>query len=74
MRPPSRYRITAELGREARCSKCGDWWPADDEFFYMANGVPHSWCKACYVADRVAKGRRQGYGNRRAHNDHARAS
>lgn len=45
-----RYRLT-ELGPEARCSKCREWWPADSEFFYQqADGCPHSWCIACYTA------------------------
>lgn len=56
-RPPERFR-TSELGPEARCSKCRDWWPIDREFFYFQNdGKPHSWCKACYVAWRNAKRR-----------------
>lgn len=39
-----------------RCSGCHSWWPADREFFYMLpNGQPHSWCKACYIADRAAR-------------------
>jgi hypothetical protein len=67
----SRFRQT-ELGLEARCSKCGEWWPADSEFFYMLHGRPHSWCKACYIADRVAKGVRRNYGARQAYMDHAR--
>lgn len=33
---------------EKRCSKCGDWWPADLEFFHRSNGNGlNSWCKAC---------------------------
>jgi hypothetical protein len=40
---------TTEIGREARCIKCGEFWPADLEFFYFKKGVPHSWCKACYT-------------------------
>lgn len=56
--------ITTDLGREARCSKCKCFWPADPEFyFFQSDGRPHSWCKACYVEDRVAKGQRPGYGN-----------
>lgn len=47
---------TTELGREVRCAKCRAYWPADGDFFYMRGGVPHSWCKACYQADREAKG------------------
>jgi hypothetical protein len=53
-RGESRYRDT-DLGREARCSKCGEWWPVDSEFYYFLRGAPHSWCKACYLDDRHAK-------------------
>lgn len=43
-----RYRM-GELGAEARCSRCREWWPADSEFFYkQSDGQPHSFCKACY--------------------------
>lgn len=68
-RQSTRFRET-DLGREARCSKCGDWWPADSEFFYMQHGVPHAYCKACYIAWRA----RPGYGNKPPHNDHVRAA
>jgi hypothetical protein len=44
------WRLTPELGRERRCSRCRQWWPADTEFFTVqptqAGGL-HSWCKAC---------------------------
>lgn len=45
----TRQHIETELGDEVICAKCGDFWPADPEFFYFSNGKPHSWCKACYV-------------------------
>jgi formylmethanofuran dehydrogenase subunit E len=47
----SRERRETELGEEVTCAKCGEFWPADKEFFYFSNGKPHSWCKACYVND-----------------------
>ncbi|WP_428719113.1 hypothetical protein [Undibacterium curvum] len=47
----SRERQQSELGEEVKCSKCGEFWPADAEFFYMNKGRPHSWCKACYRND-----------------------
>lgn len=46
-----RERIESEIGEEIKCAKCGEFWPADPEFFYFCNGRPHSWCKACYVND-----------------------
>ena len=47
-RPKSRETQTTELGEEVRCAACGEFWPADKEFFYFTAGQPHSWCKACY--------------------------
>lgn len=41
------YRQT-ELGLEKRCSACGDYWPADPEFFYPKGGRLASQCKACF--------------------------
>lgn len=66
----SRFRET-ELGTECRCSRCHEWWPADAEFFFMCKGKPHTWCKACYIANDAAVGRRPGYGTGKTHNDHA---
>ncbi len=49
-------RLDEDGNLERRCSKCGDWWPADREFFYSSGpaekGKLHSQCKACYDADR----------------------
>lgn len=47
---------TSELGQEVRCSKCRQFWPADQEFFFISHGRPHSWCKACYIEVRLAAG------------------
>lgn len=38
-----------ELGTERRCSKCGEFWPEDNEFFYTSGGKIQQPCKACYV-------------------------
>lgn len=70
----SRDYITTELGEEARCAKCRDFWPVDPDFYFIQNGKPHSWCKACYTAERVAKGQRPGYGRNHTKHDHARAA
>lgn len=50
--------IETELGEEKLCSKCGDFWPMDSEFFFSRlrkpnrNGVQtrkyDAVCKACY--------------------------
>jgi hypothetical protein len=55
-----RERQQSEIGDEIKCSKCGEFWPADSEFFFMSKGKPHSWCKACYCNDPkiVAKNQR----------------
>lgn len=48
-----RYRIS-DIGLEKRCPDCGDWWPVDDEFYFVQRerGVerPSACCKACYLA------------------------
>lgn len=40
-----------ERDGEKLCNKCGEWWPADLEFFYSepkaAGGLYYA-CKACY--------------------------
>lgn len=36
---------------EKLCRKCGEWWPADREFFYVDASAPDGLfycCKACY--------------------------
>lgn len=46
-----KYRLTA-VGLEMRCPRCGDYWPADTEFFYSRICEPcglFQWCKACYM-------------------------
>ena len=69
----ARDRIETEAGSEIRCAKCREFWPIDPEFFYIQNGVPHSWCKACYVETRMAAGTTDRTGTGATHNDHARA-
>jgi len=46
-----------ELGTERRCTKCGDYWPDDAEFFYTSRGKTQQPCKACYaqLPSRVAR-------------------
>lgn len=39
-----------ELGEMRRCTKCGESWPADSEFFnQVVTNKPRlrGWCKAC---------------------------
>ena len=41
---------------EKRCSICGDYWPADTEFFYTDTKAGlHPNCKACYDHNRRMK-------------------
>lgn len=43
-------RLTNYCGMEKYCPRCGEWWPADDEFFDRDNtnkiGL-QTYCKAC---------------------------
>lgn len=46
---PDLARVT-ELGAEKKCVRCGEWWPADREFFYADRKRPDghfSTCRAC---------------------------
>lgn len=46
--PAKRYIVT-ELGTEKLCPRCGEYWPADREFFWP-RGHGHGlqgWCRAC---------------------------
>ncbi len=54
-----RFRAT-ELGRERKCTKCGDYWPDDAEFFYLSKGKTQQPCKACYAQLPSRKARRAG--------------
>ncbi len=43
--------IITEIGREKRCAKCNEYWPADTQFYHSKpsgkDGL-QDWCKACY--------------------------
>ena len=34
-------------GPEKQCTRCGEWWPADAEFFHVRLGQLVAACKAC---------------------------
>ena len=40
-----------ELGVQRRCSRCGEAWPMDREFFYRVRGDVRwdSMCRACWI-------------------------
>lgn len=40
-------RRETEIGPEAQCSKCREWWPADTEFFGWNGGYMRGECNAC---------------------------
>lgn len=48
--------IVTELGREMKCNRCGEFWPADQEFWYREGKKGLScWCIACYREWRNAR-------------------
>jgi len=49
---PPKY-VTTELGPEALCARCLQYWPADGEFFYFHGGRRRSCCRACYLEHRA---------------------
>lgn len=55
----TRSTIETDAGTEIQCAKCHEFWPSDLEFFYFTAGRPHSWCKACYLADPKVVAKRQ---------------
>lgn len=41
-----------ELGPQQLCRTCGEWWPADREFFYLDRGRAsgmETMCRACWA-------------------------
>lgn len=43
--------VISDIGREMRCSKCKEYWPADTQFYHpLPSKEPglQPWCKACY--------------------------
>jgi hypothetical protein len=54
-----RFAFT-ELGLEKRCSVCGEYFPADTEFFYAQNYRPEGLscgCKACSRENEIRSGK-----------------
>jgi hypothetical protein len=50
-----------EYATEQRCARCGEWLPADEEFFRtMPHGRLQSWCRLCESAARGASGVKRG--------------
>lgn len=50
--PSTKEGVDPELGPVRRCPRCPpgeDWWPDDEEFFYVSGGKRHAWCRACYL-------------------------
>lgn len=59
----ARESIHTELGEELECTRCREFWPADDEFFSRTSDNRDgfkSWCKACFIGyDRARMARRR---------------
>ena len=52
-----------EVGVQKRCTRCGDWWPPDTDFWFLVTKARgrrtlHSWCRACNYEARNALRRR----------------
>jgi hypothetical protein len=51
---PAANVMETELGTERRCTKCGDYWPEDREFWFIGKRKNQNKpciqqpCKACY--------------------------
>lgn len=48
----SLVRDDPELGTVRRCTRCGEEWPLDEEFYYYqvrhGRRVSSAWCRACW--------------------------
>lgn len=57
---PRREVVVTELGREIKRNRCGEFWPADLEFWYSEGKRGFSvWCKACYREWRNERNRKR---------------
>ncbi|WP_283445265.1 hypothetical protein [Noviherbaspirillum suwonense] len=45
--------MNTELGPEQACRRCGEFWPADAEFFITCKGRLQTLCRACNSRERV---------------------
>lgn len=54
-----RYAMTT-IGLERRCSLCGEYWPADTEFFYYQPSSSAGLCTYCHDGYRSVTGRQPG--------------
>lgn len=53
----SRHAHDPELGIVKRCTKCEDWWPLDEEFFYRdkrSRDGYMGYCRDCYLEKKAA--------------------
>lgn len=44
--------LNTELGPEQPCRRCGEFWPADAEFFITCKGRLQTLCRACNARER----------------------
>lgn len=70
------YRRATYCGWEKKCTKCREWYPADNEFFAKdgkTNDGLFSWCKACNNEhNRLKRETRVERAIRKAHDPYAR--
>lgn len=56
----ARQQALADFGEPVKhCPRCGQWLPADNEFFPRNGERLHSWCKACW--SEYGSARRRAY-------------
>lgn len=51
-------RDDPELGTVRLCRGCGEWWPRDEEFWFIYDGQVMGRCRACWSERRRIDGRR----------------
>ncbi len=47
------YSTITELGEEKRCMSCGEYWPADNEFFEVMRSRRDGWSPRCIACIRA---------------------
>lgn len=51
--PYGLHRTVTELGEEKRCMSCGEYWPADSEFFEVMQSRRDGWSPRCIACIRA---------------------
>ena len=53
MSPYAPQKTVTELGEEKRCMSCGEYWPADAEFFEAMRSSRDGWSPRCIACIRA---------------------